>query len=280
MTQPALDGGFQQRIPGGVMMTSQTRPLLMTGASLLTAATMITAMPVIGTGGNPAVALHSASSGYEMLSSQSSVVDGLLPVIEKFLATHETAVRAFAAKVPSFAIGGVTVGNAVLAGAYYDGYNGSATGLPGIIAYVESQLGLPGPLSASTAAANVPNPRLIEALVLKLTATIPPFKIGPVQVGGAVLAHAFYNGYNGSATGVPGITAYVKSQLGLPSLGASTAAKHTAATAEVASVPKPAAAAATVSVRAPKKAPPSVSATSKHAAAATTTGGHKNGHTK
>ena len=310
-------------------MTSRTRPLLMTGASLLTAATMITATPVIAAAGNPAVALHTAaSSSYELLSSQSSAIDGLLPVIEKFLASHETAVRAFAAKVPSFTIGPVTVGNAVLAGAYYDGYKGSATGLPGVIAYVESQI-LPGPLSASAAAVNVPNPALVEALILKLTATIAPFKIGPVTVGGSVLAHAFFDGYNGSPTGVPGIiayvesqlglpgilpvgtaavnvpnpslvkalvlqftgtiapfkigpvtvggsvlahaffdgyngsptgvpgiTAYVTSQLGLPTSGASTAAKHAAATAAVTSVPKPAAATATISVRATKKAPP------------------------
>ena len=135
-------------------------------------------------------------------------------------------------------------------------------------------------LKASTAAASVPNPRLVEALVLKFTATVPKFTIGPVTVGGSLLANAFYHGYNGSATGVPGITAYVTSQLGLPSSAATTAAKHTAATADVASVPKPAAATTTLSVRAPRKAPPSASATSNHAAAASNTVGHRNGHTK
>ena len=188
----------------------------MTGASLLTAATVITATPVIAAGGEPAVALHSATSSYEMLSSQSSFGDGLLQAIESFLDSHETAVLAFAAKVPSFNIRRVAVGNAVLAHAYYDGYNGSAVGLPGVIAYVESQWGLPGSSSASTAAANVSTPHPFEALILKLTAAIPKFKVGGVQIGGSLLADAFFNGYNGSATGVPGIIAYVKSQLGLP----------------------------------------------------------------
>jgi hypothetical protein len=250
----------------------------MTGASLLAAATVITATPVIAAGGEPAVALHSATSSYEMLSLQSSFGDGLLQAIESFLDSHETAVLAFAARVPSFHIRGVAVGNAVLAHAYYDGYNGSATGLPGVIAYVESQLGLPGSSSASTAAANVSTPHPFEALILKLTAAIPKFAIGPVQIGGSLLADAFFNGYNGSATGVPGIIAYVKSQVGLPASGASTAAKHTAATATatataaVASVPKPAAAAVTVSVPTRKKA--STSATSKRAPTATASAGH------
>jgi hypothetical protein len=266
------------------MMTSQTKPLLTAGASLLTAATVVAATPVIAAGGNPAVALHSATSGYEMLSNQSSLGGGLLQVIEKFLADHETAVLAFAAKVPSFDIGPVGVGNAVLAHAYYDGYNGSATGLPGVIAYVESQLGLPGTKLASTAAANATTTHPLEALILKLTAMIPKFKIGPVQLGGSLLADAFYNGYNGSPTGLPGIIAYVKSQLGVPTTGASTVPKHAAAA--VASIPKHAAAAVTVSVPkaataavsvpSPKKVPASASA--KHAAAAPSAAAHKNGH--
>ena len=254
-------------------MISQTRPLLMAGASLLTAATMITATPVIAAAGEPAAALRSVSGSYEMLSSQSSLGGALLPVIEKFLANHETAVLAFAAKVPSFDIHGVAVGDAVLADAYYDGYNGSATGLPGLIAYVESQLGLPGTLAAGTAAATVSAPHPFEALILKLTAKIPEFSIKGVTIGGSLLADAYFNGYNGSATGVPGIVAYVKSQLGLPG---TLAAKHTAATAAVASVPKATASAVTVSVPASKTA--SVSAASKPAAAATATAGHKNGH--
>jgi hypothetical protein len=255
-------------------MIRQTKPLLMTGAGLLAAATVITATPVIAAGGEPAAALHSATSSYEMLSLQSSFGDGLLQAIESFLDSHETGVLAFAARVPSFHIRGVAVGNAVLAHAYYDGFNGSATGLPGVIAYVESQLGLPGSSSASTAATNVSTPHPFEALILKLTATIPKFAIGGVQIGGSLLANAYFNGYNGSATGVPGIIAYVKSQVGLPASGASTAAKHTAATATaaVASVPKPAAAAVTVSVPTRKKA--STSATSKRAPTATASAGH------
>ena len=131
-----------------------------------------------------------------------------------------------------------------------------------------------GTLAASATAATVSPPHPFEALILKLTATIPKFKVGPVQIGGSLLANAFFNGYNGSATGVPGIIAYVKSQVGLPASGASTAARHTAATATaaVASVPKPAAAAVTVSVPTRKKA--STSATSKRAPTATASAGH------
>ncbi len=184
-------------------MNSQTKPLLMTGASLLTAATMITAVPVIATGGDPAAALRSVSGSYEMLSSQSSFGGGLLQVIEKFLANHETAVLAFAAKVPSFDIHGVAVGDAVLADAYYYGYNTSAAGLPGIIAYVESQLGLPGTLAASTAAATLSTPHPFEALILKLTAKIPEFSIKGVTIGGSLLANAYFNGYGTSAAGCP-----------------------------------------------------------------------------
>ena len=112
-------------------MTTQTRPLLSAGAGLLAAATVITATPAIDAGQRPLAALRPSSSSYEMLASQTASGSGLLQAIENFLANHQSAVLAFAAKVPSFDIGPVTVGQAVLAKAYYFGYSGSATGLPG-----------------------------------------------------------------------------------------------------------------------------------------------------
>lgn len=264
-------------------MTSQTKPLLSAGAGLLAAATVITATPAIDAGQHALAALRPSSSSYEMLASQTASGSGLLQAIEKFLADHQTAVLAFAAKVPSFDIGPVTVGQAVLAKAYYFGYSGSATGLPGVIAYVESQLGIPKSMASPTVTSGSGS-HPFEALVLKLTAMIPKFKIGPVQLGGSLLADAFYHGYNGSPTGLPGIVAYIKSQLTPPTSVASTATEHVAVTKSVASVPKPAATAVTVSVPAPTKtkAPATAAAaartSSKHVTTTPTAHLHANGH--
>ena len=55
-----------------------------------------------------------------------------------------------------------------------------------------------------------------QAEVIAVTAMIPVFNIGPVAVGNSLLANAYYDGYNGSATGVDGVVSYVTSQIGVP----------------------------------------------------------------
>jgi hypothetical protein len=63
--------------------------------------------------------------------------------------------------------------------------------------------------SPGTVRANVRN------IVLGFTGKIPKFNVGPVQVGGALLANAYFSGYKNSATGLPGVLAYVSKQLSL-----------------------------------------------------------------
>jgi hypothetical protein len=94
------------------------------------------------------------------------------------------------------------VGNSLLAAAYYNGYDGSAAGVDGVISYVTSQIG-------------VPPADLVQDLVLSVTSMVPQFNIGPVAVGNALLATAYFDGYDGSATGLPGVISYVTSQLGV-----------------------------------------------------------------
>ena len=60
-----------------------------------------------------------------------------------------------------------------------------------------------------------------QAQVLSVTAMIPVFNLGPVPVGNSLLANAYYDGYNGSAVGVPGVVSYVTSQLGIQAAPAS-----------------------------------------------------------
>ncbi|MGB3012135.1 MAG: hypothetical protein WBB54_12360, partial [Mycobacterium sp.] len=109
----------------------------------------------------------------------------------------------------------VAVGNSLLANAYYDGYNGSAVGLDGVVSYVTSQIG-------------VPPADLVQGLVLSATALIPRFNVGPVTVGNSLLANAYFSGYNGSATGVPGLVSYVTSQLGVQATPAPAGAVNAA----------------------------------------------------
>jgi hypothetical protein len=71
-----------------------------------------------------------------------------------------------------------------------------------LVAYVTSQL-------------QVPPSDTAKGIVLGVTGLVPKFNLGPVQVGGSLLATAYYDGYSGSATGFPGLVAYVTSQLGL-----------------------------------------------------------------
>ena len=168
----------------------------------------------------------------------------IIGMIGNFLANNQAEVVAFAAGVPTFYLGPVQLGQGVLADAFYNGYNGSAAGLPGVVAYVTGQI---GDVQA-----------FVKNMVLTVTQLIPAIPLGPVWVGGGRLANAFFDGYNGSAVGLAGIISYVTASLGLQTPPATPAAAVTASktaassTAAVASLPR--AAAATVSVSTPKAA--------------------------
>lgn len=159
--------------------------------------------------------------------------------VTDFLANNQAEVIAVTAMIPVFNIGPVAVGNSLLANAYYDGYNGSATGVDGVVSYVTSQIG-------------VPPADLVQGLVLGATALVPQFNLGPVAVGNSLLATAYFSGYNGSATGIPGLVSYVTSQLGIQAAPAPVAALKASAVkagaAAAASIPSVAAARSAVEV--------------------------------
>lgn len=262
-------------------MNSQTKPMMATGLGLATAAAMVAgavALPITHSVAN--VPLPSLSTAFTLLdsdhgwdhdddhgwsngssgsnfsqSSSNSYSDSddddhegdhhhgfgnIFGMIGNFLANNQAEVEAFAAGVPTFYLGPIQLGQGVLASAFYTGYNGSATGLPGVLAYVTSQIG-----DVKT---------FIKNAVLTVTQLIPSIPLGPVWVGGGRLATAFFDGYNGSATGLAGIISYVTASLGLqtPPVTPAAAAKTVAASAAAASLPR--AAAATVSVATPKAA--------------------------
>jgi hypothetical protein len=150
--------------------------------------------------------------------------------VTDFLANNQAEVIAVTAMIPVFNLGPVPVGNSLLANAYYDGYNGSATGVDGVVSYVTSQIG-------------VPPADLVQGLVLGATSLIPRFNLGPVAVGNSLLATAYYSGYNGSATGIPGLVSYVTSAFA-PAPAAALKASAVKASAVKASAVKSGAAAA------------------------------------
>ena len=275
-------------------MNSQTKPMMASGLGLATAAAMVAsavALPI--THSAATLPMPSISSAFTLVDSEHHWNNGngnsfwdsedfpgsssgnwsdsdddedgdhhggrgsIFNLIGNFLTNNQAAVEAFAAGVPTFYLGPVAVGQGVLASAFYTGYNGSATGLPGVLAYVTSQIG------------NVTE--FIKNAVLTVTGMVPAIPLGPVWVGGSRLANAFFDGYNGSATGVAGIISYVTASLGLqvapvtPAAASKTAAAKTVAASAVASLPR--AAAATVSVAA-AKAPAATRKVARSAAAA------------
>lgn len=145
---------------------------------------------------------------------------GIGSFITDFLANNQADVLAVTAMIPVIYLGPVAVGNSLLANAYYNGYEGSAAGVEGIVSYVTSQIG-------------VPPADLVQGLVLSVTSIIPQVNIGPVAVGNALLATAFFDGYNGSATGLPGVISYVTSQLGVQAAPAAVTVSSVAAPAAV-----------------------------------------------
>lgn len=136
--------------------------------------------------------------------------------VTDFLANNQAEVIAVTAMIPVFNLGPVAVGNSLLANAYYSGYNGSAVGVDGVVSYVTSQIG-------------VPPADLVQGLVLGATARVPRFNVGPVTVGNSLLANAYFSGYDGSATGIPGLVSYVTSQLGIQATPAPVGAVKAAA---------------------------------------------------
>ena len=128
--------------------------------------------------------------------------------ITDYLDNNQAQVLSVTAMIPVFNLGPVPVGNSLLANAYYDGYDGSAVGVPGVVSYVTSQLG--------TTPTNI-----LQGVVLGVTSLTPRINIGPVAIGNGLLATAYFSGYNGSATGLPGVVSYVTSQLGIQAAPAS-----------------------------------------------------------
>lgn len=168
--------------------------------------------------------------------------------ITDYLDNNQAQVLSVTAMIPVFNLGPVPVGNSLLANAYYTGYNGSAVGVPGVVSYVTSQLG--------TTPTNI-----LQGVVLGLTSLTPRINIGPVAIGNSLLATAYFSGYNGSATGLPGVISYVTSQLGIQAVPA--AAKATAAVSARTSV----VGARSAAVAAPAAADSSAAGTAKAASA-------------
>jgi hypothetical protein len=146
-------------------------------------------------------------------------------VITDFLTNNQAQVLSVTAQIPVFNIGPVAVGNSLLANAFYTGFDpgtGVVTGVPGVVAYVTSQIG-------------VPSGNLVQDVVLGLTSMTPRINIGPLAVGNGILAGAYFNGYDsgsGIVAGVPGVISYVTNSLGLQA--APVAAVKARATAAVA----------------------------------------------
>ena len=229
-------------------MSSFTRSFAITGAALASAGALIVATPTIGAstvagsdvavGTAAAVDLVSQSEGYgpginQGLGYRSWSDDdddddddegyddrdddddddddeygfggNIGSIVTDFLAANQADVLAVTAMIPTFYLGPVAVGNALLATAYYTGYNGSAAGVEGVVSYVSSQLG-------------TPPADIVASLVLAVTSITPQINIGPVAVGNGLLAGAYFKGYDsgsGTAAGLPGVVSYVTSQLGL-----------------------------------------------------------------
>ena len=225
-------------------MSSFTRSFAITGAALASAGALIVATPTIGAstvagsdiavGTAAAVDLVSHSEGYGPGINQGlgyrSWSDGddddddgegyddrddddddddeygfggnIGSIVTDFLAANQADVLAVTAMIPTFYLGPVAVGNALLATAYYTGYNGSAAGVEGVVSYVSSQLG-------------TPPADIVASLVLAVTSITPQINIGPVAVGNGLLAGAYFSGYNGSGTGLPGLISYVTAELGI-----------------------------------------------------------------
>jgi hypothetical protein len=278
-------------------MTSLTRHVAVTGAALATAGALIAATPTINAGHDltlaSAPAVTTISSAIQLMShsewqgnsewhghggggaqvqgyhgydddTEEAEDDGdddhhgrggfgnIGTIITDFLTTNQAQVLAVTAQIPTFYLGPVTLGNALLANAYYTGFDpgtGVVTGLPGVVAYVKSQFA-------------APSGNLIQDVVVGLTSLTPQINIGPLAVGHGILAGKFFNGYdngNGNLTGLPGVISYVTDSFGLQA-APGAAVKATKAVAPTAAV---VAARSAAAVAAPAAADSSAAGTAK-----------------
>jgi hypothetical protein len=229
-------------------MTISTRPIAVTGAALVAAGALFVATPTIDvTNDVSATGVTSLTTSVQLVSywedrdddddyyvdsgtqvgsvaydsdddddddrgrgrgSWFGGIGNIGSFITDYLDNNQTQVLSVTAMIPVFNLGPVPVGNSLLANAYYDGYNGSAVGVPGVVSYVTSQLG--------TTPTNI-----LQGVVLGVTSLTPRINIGPVAIGNGLLATAYFSGYNSSATGLPGVVSYVTSQLGIQAAPAS-----------------------------------------------------------
>ena len=256
-------------------MTTSTRPFAVTGAALVAAGALFVATPTIDVDNDvSATGITSLSTSVQLVShwedrddddddyyvdpgtqvgsvayhsdydddddddrgrgSWFGGIGNIGSFVTDYLDNNQAQVLSVTAMIPVFNLGPVPVGNSLLANAYYDGYDGSAVGVPGVVSYVTSQLG--------TTPTNI-----LQGVVLGVTSLTPRINIGPVAIGNGLLATAYFSGYSGSATGLPGVVSYVTSQLGIQ------AAPASAARASAASVV--AARSASVAARAASAAP-------------------------
>jgi len=232
-------------------MTTSTRPFAVTGAALVAAGALFVATPMIDVNNDvSATGITSLTTSVQLVShwedrdeddddyyvdsgtqvgsvayhsdddedddhgrgrgSWFGGIGNIGSFITDYLDNNQAQVLSVTAMIPVFNLGPVPVGNSLLANAYYDGYNGSAVGVPGVVSYVTSQLG--------TTPTNI-----LQGVVLGVTSLTPRINIGPVAIGNGLLATAYFSGYNGSATGLPGVVSYVTSQLGIQAAPASAA---------------------------------------------------------
>jgi hypothetical protein len=288
----ALCGERNRRDPE---MTSLTRHVAVTGAALATAGALIAAMPTINAGDDITLASapaattmstainlmsysewqgksegHGHGGGGSQAQGAGSYDDddedegegdddhhgwgggggggNIGSFITNFLDNNQAQVLSVTAGIPVFNLGPVAVGNSLLANAYYTGFDpgtGVVTGVPGVVAYVTSQFG--GPQSD-----------LVKNIVLSVTSMTPQINLGPVAVGNGLLANAYFSGYNGSATGIPGLVSYVTSQLGIQAPAPAGAVKAAAVVGS-----KSVVAARTAAVAAPAAADSSAAGTAK-----------------
>jgi hypothetical protein len=227
-------------------MTNSTRPFAVTGAALVAAGALFVATPTIDVNNDvSATGVTSLTTSVQLVShwedddddyyvdsgtqvgsvayhsdddddddhgrgrgSWFGGIGNIGSFITDYLDNNQAQVLSVTAMIPVFNLGPVPVGNSLLANAYYDGYNGSAVGVPGVVSYVTSQIG--------TTPTN-----LLQGVVLGVTSLTPRINIGPVAIGNGLLATAYFSGYNGSATGLPGVVSYVTSQLGIQAAPAS-----------------------------------------------------------
>jgi hypothetical protein len=230
-------------------MTTSTRPFAVTGAALVAAGALFVATPTIDVDNDvSATGITSLTTSVQLVShwedrddddddyyvdsgtqvgsvayhsddddddddhrgSWFGGIGNIGSFVTDYLDNNQAQVLSVTAMIPVFNLGPVPVGNSLLANAYYDGYNGSAVGVPGVVSYVTSQLG--------TTPTNI-----LQGVVLGVTSLTPRINIGPVAIGNGLLATAYFSGYNGSATGLPGVVSYVTSQLGIQAAPASAA---------------------------------------------------------